>query len=619
MSLKHRLQGFVAAVVVAASLIQVGLILERYMDESREEVQEQIDWQVIKLQQQLGEWLESRAQLVRHSAELLALQAVEPEIYQLIARAGEMDAFYSGFADGRLVWDKLDLPVPAIDPRERPWYQLAQRHGGLVITEPYQDVGGQMVISMAQPFEGYEQGVVAADLTIGGRTQSLVAQMPQEQGSLLLVDDRGRVLAARDQRLLLQPLTQVLPQWTELGQGQAGELVEVQFNGQAHYVGSGSIALADWRVLVLYNKAYAELGMKAMVQRSVLLILGLILLFALLTAVLLNTLFKPVEQLESAIDELAQGDGDLTRRLPIVREDEIGRVADRLNGFVADLAAMVSAIGARSEQLLSHSQSNRGQAQEQGLAVARQHQRLDQIAAAVAQLAAAANEVAVGAGATASAAQSASNACQSGEAVIARSSEVSDRLAKQVEESALVIGQLETHAQQIDQVLVTIENIAEQTNLLALNAAIEAARAGEKGRGFAVVADEVRVLSQRTSNSTDEIRQMIESLQAISQEAVAEMDKGRALARSSAEEAHLAEESLGVIAGAISEIAAMSTQIATAAEQQRAVSVELSGNSADIRDDSLSLARLGEQLQATSNEMEQDSLALQQQVERFKI
>jgi methyl-accepting chemotaxis protein len=155
-------------------------------------------------------------------------------------------------------------------------------------------------------------------------------------------------------------------------------------------------------------------------------------------------------------------------------------------------------------------------------------------------------------------------------------------LAEQIENTANVIHQLEEDSENIGKVLDVIKGIAEQTNLLALNAAIEAARAGEQGRGFAVVADEVRTLAGRTQESTAEINQVIEKLQLGSQKAVDVMNKSREDAQSVVEQATQAGTSLSVISTAVERINDMSSQIASAAEQQNSTAEEINRNITNI-------------------------------------
>ncbi|MFQ1768347.1 methyl-accepting chemotaxis protein [Aeromonas veronii] len=192
-------------------------------------------------------------------------------------------------------------------------------------------------------------------------------------------------------------------------------------------------------------------------------------------------------------------------------------------------------------------------------------------------------------------------------------------LADEVADASQIINELDAHAQKISGILATISGIAEQTNLLALNAAIEAARAGEQGRGFAVVADEVRVLSRRTHDSTDEIQQMIETLQQTTRRAVGGMETSRQLAGTSVEDAESANQSLARINEAIGSISDMATQIAAAAEEQTSVTSEISRNTENIRHVSQELAEQANQEAAQAAELKALTERLEQEIGRFRL
>ena len=241
------------------------------------------------------------------------------------------------------------------------------------------------------------------------------------------------------------------------------------------------------------------------------------------------------------------------------------------------------------------------------------------VATAINEMAAATQEIAGNAENTAQNATQAVGACTHGSTQVTQTQSSIQNLAQEVVVATQVIQELESHGNSINSILATIQGIAEQTNLLALNAAIEAARAGEQGRGFAVVADEVRVLSQRTHSSTQEIQQMIETLQATTARAVNIMGDSRMLADTSVTDADAAAVSLAQIHTTVESISDMATQIASAAEEQASVTSEITRNTVGIRDVSFELAEEANIAAEQAVKSSELSHELESEIRRFKL
>ncbi|UYP32267.1 methyl-accepting chemotaxis protein [Pseudomonas sp. Z8(2022)] len=301
----------------------------------------------------------------------------------------------------------------------------------------------------------------------------------------------------------------------------------------------------------------------------------LLLVFGAVGVWLGNAFLRPLQQIKDNLDDIAAGEGDLTRRLPVTSDDELGQLSGSFNRFVEKVHGLVRQIVEMTGQLTELVNQVSEQAQRSEQAMAQQRHETDQVATAINEMSAAAHEVAKSAQNAAEAAQQTDREGQAAKSVVDGSIQRIHSLVEDIRSSGVSLDSLQQDVQSIVSVLDVIRSIAEQTNLLALNAAIEAARAGEAGRGFAVVADEVRALASRTQQSTQEIQGMIDRLQQGTQQSVSSMRRSSDAGELTSEQANKAGESLDAIAQLIATINAMNAQIASAAEEQTAVAEEI--------------------------------------------
>ena len=311
---------------------------------------------------------------------------------------------------------------------------------------------------------------------------------------------------------------------------------------------------------------------------------------------------KPTTETNCLITQLSEGSGDLTQRLPIKYNDELGVLRDSVNKFITQLHNMIGSI-VKDVQILSKESATISQFGKEmsDTSVSQQHET-EQAVYAMDKMISTVMEVALSTTSAAEAAEGADDQAREGFDVVKNTVHSISTLAQDVENTATAITELAKDTEEIETVLEVIRGIADQTNLLALNAAIEAARAGEQGRGFAVVADEVRTLASRTQQSTKEIQDTIRRLQAGTQKAVESMEKGRSQTQLSVDQVKRAGESLEKISTTVANIHEMNIRIATASEKQAVVAEEVRCNLVSLQDSSRNAA---DNARKTANSSEQ--------------
>ncbi|HGF5255018.1 TPA: methyl-accepting chemotaxis protein [Vibrio parahaemolyticus] len=477
---------------------------------------------------------------------------------------------------------------PDYDPRQRPWFIAAKNKGDLVVTDPYVDASSKnVIISVGTPVKQNGQFLAGMFYDLELTTLSdLVNQVNLfDAGYLFLVTDDGTTIAHPQSKYNGEKLNSYLPQ---VDLNTATQHIEVDNN--PYMVSLTHIPSENWYVGAIIDEtaAYSVVGelRNSAIIYSIIAVLASVIALTLL----IRTLMRPLDTLNTAIKDVASGKGDLTQRLETDTDQEFSDLAKNFNTFMENLQQQIIESKSISDQILTGTQITAEGARDSAGAIQTQLQELEQLATAMHEMSVTATEVANNAQGAASAAKEADQATIEGSSVVSESTQTINMLSDSIDLAVEEVQVLESATANIETILKVINDIADQTNLLALNAAIEAARAGESGRGFAVVADEVRTLAQRTQESTTEIRSMIEQLQSGASSVASAMHQSKGSAVEAVEKADLANDALQRIRDAIQRISDMNLQIASAAEEQSLVAEEINNNTVNIKDLSTQVA-----------------------------
>lgn len=351
---------------------------------------------------------------------------------------------------------------------------------------------------------------------------------------------------------------------------------------------------------------------------SILIVLGVGALALAVSFLIQRSIVRPVNEVVNALRDMAEGDGDLTKRIHVASKDEVGELAHWFNVFAERVHDIVGKFKDSAINLSAAAEQLSSTITKTSAGALRQQSEIEHVAKAMSEMSTTVEEVARNVGMSANDAQKADDESTKGADVVTQTMSAINALARDIDQASEVITNLQKETDSIGSVLDVIRGIAEQTNLLALNAAIEAARAGEQGRGFAVVADEVRTLASRTQASTEEIQNMITKLQTGANQAVQVMVKGKDQAASSVDHASRAGQSLQNITRAVSVIKDMSNQIASASEEQSAVSLEINRNINNISDVANETAKGSREISTGAAELARLAAELQSLVGQFK-
>ncbi|WP_144211593.1 methyl-accepting chemotaxis protein [Shewanella donghaensis] len=607
-------QKILVPVMVALSIVIALLSWLSYSNQKSMLLQSNLE-QVQRLSTQQAErisgWLATRKDVISALGDKANINTLDA--LQQAQQSGRFELTYFGKDSGEMIDSDPSIDRTGYDPRQRPWYQQATTERQLILTKPYLDVAYNiLVVTLAAQTKN---GVIGGDLSIDGLVNDVNRMKLPSNGFAIMMHKDGTVIAYKDPSKTMGHISTIDTDldYNLLKQNRtSNELMPIHFSPEDKnkLVWAEDIPNTDWELILILDQETLEAPLTSLLLTQ-LGIAAIVLLISMATiSWMISTLLAPLSKVSQALGRIANGNGDLTQRIEIDTQDEVGTLAENFNSFVDSQHQLINQIREVAQKLdeeADQSLLNSHQAEKE---IQVQQQEVTMVATAVTEMASATNEIASNAEQTATAAQQSSNSSIQGQGLVNNTRKSINLLAEEVTQATDVIGELSRHAQAISSILSTIQGIAEQTNLLALNAAIEAARAGDQGRGFAVVADEVRVLSHRTQDSAREIYETIDTLQQTTSKAVTLMQSSQSLASNSVNDADEATKAIEEITQAVTLISDMASQIATAAEEQTQVTSEITQNTVAIKDvtDEISIASSNGLLQAQDLKKQAKSL-----------
>jgi len=543
--------------------------------------------------QDISRWLEAKRDGISALTAAIEKTDTDDDILRHLQQAQEASGFdltYLGLESGDMYRNKGLNTVAGYDPRIRSWYKLAKSSREVVVTEPFIGAStGLLTITIAKALyrNGEFLGVIGASVNLQTLTGDITDMAVPGDGFAFLLSKKGTIVAHPSENLRNKPYQELgadMPINDIVNQTSNQQLEDVLINGEVYLVSSAPVSGSNWTLVMVGQEQVLLEPIKQTTYFLVVLAVVMIVIVVLISMPLIQALLSNLIKVSDALKDISKGGGDLTQRIKVRSRDEVGLLAENFNLFVDELQNLLVKVQEVTEQVNSQASIASESATQRALRASSQQDEVTMVATAVTEMASATQEIANNSEQTANASSESVKISARGQKVAVTCQNSISDLAGQVNDAMDIISELNHHGQEINSIVNTISDIAEQTNLLALNAAIEAARAGEQGRGFAVVADEVRVLSQRTHKSTEEITAMISTLQSTTKQAVNVMDECHQLAQTSVADAKNASDSFEEISGAISNISDMSTQIATAAEEQTSVTDEIGRNTDAIRE-----------------------------------
>jgi len=542
----------------------------------------------------LGDWVESK-RLLTHTLTLAIDQPDPRGVLQALRDGGGFSDAYVGFPDKRTLF--LNPMPDSYDVTSRPWFKQAVQEGKPIVTSPYLFTSPPEVgVTFAEPVgpAGNPTAVVGTDVLLTTVVRTVASIRPTPDSFAFVANQAGAIVTHPDTALTLKPVSTLSPNlqpaaMRELDQATTGMRTDI--NGTEYLLYSHTVPGTDWQLVTAVHRGQALASIGTLLKVSaVTVVVSLTLAILVLGAAIARSL-RRLALVRDALDDIASGDGDLTRRLSTHGNDELTQIARAFNQFVDKIAAVLVQIRESSESVRLASTEIASGNQDLSGRTEQQASSLEETAAAMEQL-------------TATVQQNAENARQANQ-LATGASQIATHGGTVVGQVVQTMGGIETSSRKIADIIGVIDGIAFQTNILALNAAVEAARAGEQGRGFAVVASEVRTLAQRSATAAKEIKELIDA-------SVQQVNAGSRLVQD-------AGATMEKVVDSVRQVTTIVAEISTASQEQSTGIAEIGTAVSHMDQGTQQNAALVEQATAAAQALQQQAAQLADIVAGFKL